>query len=358
MTTEPNNPMKPFTDMMSAASRTSPFAAGPLAGAHLFAYSGAAAAAMYGAWYGFMKGTADAMRESGFARSPLMPQALWTERGGAQGFAFRMPGLDFAAMRAPAFSAAAMPPFASVAQAFEEAIDQGKGIATFTASALSDAVDKSRDVADFAREEMRKAFEEGQEITRQAVEAGLDAADETRKVIEGGQESALKSVEQGIEAVAQARKAFEEGQEMTRRAAERVIEQAVDAQRDLAARAVELQQSMAAAASDAGEAAAATVTAAFRKLDATLESPDRPPSLGVPRGAKDDLKFISGVGPKIERTLNDLGIFHYEQIAQWTDAQVDWVNAYLKFPGRMMRDGWVEQAKALAGRSGGETRLN
>jgi predicted flap endonuclease-1-like 5' DNA nuclease len=356
MTTDPNAFMKPFTDMMSAASKSSPLAAGPLAGAQMFAYSGAAAAALYGAWYGFMKGTAEAMRDSGLARSPLMPQALWTEHGGAQGFAFRMPGLDFAAMRAP-FSVAAMPPFASVADAFEEAIDQGKGIATFTASAISDAVDKSRDVADFAREEMRKAFEEGQEITRQAVEAGLDVAGETRKVIEGGQETALKSVEQGIEVVAQARKAFEEGQELTRRAAGRAIEQAVEAQRDLAAQAVELQQSMAAAAASAGEAAAGTVNAAVRRFSTALDSPDRPPALGGPRGAKDDLKFISGVGPKIERTLNDLGIFHYDQIARWTDPQVDWINAYLKFPGRMMRDGWVEQAKALAGRDGG-SRLN
>lgn len=358
MTTESNNPMQPFADMISAAAKSHPFAAGPMAGAQLFAYSGAAAAAMYGAWFGFMKGAAEAMREGGLAGSPLAPQALWTERGGAQGFAFRMPGLDFAAMRAPAFSAAAVPPFASVAQAFEEVIDQGKGIATFTASAISDAVDKSRDVADFAREEMRKAFEEGQEITRQAVGAGLDVADETRKAIEGGQETALRSVEQGIEVVAQARKAFEEGQELTRLAAGRVIGQAVEAQRDLAAQAVGLQQTMAAAATGAGETAAAAVKAAIRRFDAALDSPDRPPAIDAPRGVKDDLKFISGVGPKIERTLNDLGIFHYDQIAQWTDAQADWINAYLKFPGRMMRDGWVEQAKALARRDNGSSRLN
>ncbi len=358
MTSEPHNPMQPFSDMMSAATKSSLLAAGPLAGAHLFAYSGAAAAAMYGAWFGFMKGAAEAMREGGLARSPLTPQALWTARDGAQGFAFRMPGLDFAALRAPAFSAAAVPPFASVAQAFEEVIDQGKGIATFTASAISDAVDKSRDVADFARAEMRKAFEEGQEMTRQAVEAGLDVAGETRKVIEGGQETALKSVEQGIEVVAHARKAFEEGQELTRRAAGRVIGQAIEARRDLAAQAEQVQQTMAAAATGAGETAAAAVKAAIRRFGASLDSPDRPPAIDAPRGVKDDLKVISGVGPKIERTLNDLGIFHYDQIAQWTDAQVDWINDYLKFPGRMMRDSWVEQAKALARRDSGASRLN
>jgi NADH-quinone oxidoreductase subunit E len=56
--------------------------------------------------------------------------------------------------------------------------------------------------------------------------------------------------------------------------------------------------------------------------------------------------------------LNDLGIFHYDQIARWTDAEVDWINAYLKFPGRMMRDGWVEQARSLAARHSDPSRLN
>ena len=73
----------------------------------------------------------------------------------------------------------------------------------------------------------------------------------------------------------------------------------------------------------------------------------RPPA--VERPAKpDDLKLISGVGPKLEKTLNDLGIYTYAQIAAWKKAERDWVDGYLRFKGRIERDDWVTQAKALA----------
>ena len=61
----------------------------------------------------------------------------------------------------------------------------------------------------------------------------------------------------------------------------------------------------------------------------------------------DDLKLISGVGPKLEGTLNGLGIYKFEQIAQWKKAERDWVDEHLKFKGRIERDGWVKQAKSL-----------
>ncbi|MGI9386609.1 MAG: NAD(P)H-dependent oxidoreductase subunit E, partial [Methyloligellaceae bacterium] len=79
-----------------------------------------------------------------------------------------------------------------------------------------------------------------------------------------------------------------------------------------------------------------------------------------PRGLKqarksgaDDLKKISGVGPKIEKLLNELGIFHYDQIAAWTENHIAWVDDYLSFKGRIGRDNWVAQAAQLA-RSGGK----
>jgi NADH-quinone oxidoreductase subunit E len=61
----------------------------------------------------------------------------------------------------------------------------------------------------------------------------------------------------------------------------------------------------------------------------------------------DDLQKISGIGPKLERTLHDLGIFSFEQIAGWTEENKAWVNAYLAFRGRIDRERWVEQARAL-----------
>jgi predicted flap endonuclease-1-like 5' DNA nuclease len=82
---------------------------------------------------------------------------------------------------------------------------------------------------------------------------------------------------------------------------------------------------------------------------------EKPATLTAPRdGTPDDLKRIKGVGPKLEALVNDLGFFHFDQIANWTDAEVAWVDANLEgFKGRVSRDNWVEQAKVLA--SGGST---
>ncbi len=75
----------------------------------------------------------------------------------------------------------------------------------------------------------------------------------------------------------------------------------------------------------------------------------KPASLSGPRGGKgDDLKLISGVGPKIEGNLHELGIYHFDQIAQWTPAEVIWVDDHLRFSGRITRENWIAQAKALA----------
>ncbi|MBO6859623.1 NADH-quinone oxidoreductase subunit E [Roseibium sp.] len=79
-----------------------------------------------------------------------------------------------------------------------------------------------------------------------------------------------------------------------------------------------------------------------------------PELLKEARGGKpDDLKKLKGVGPKLEATLNELGFFHFDQVASWGPQEVAWVDSRLKFKGRIERDGWIEQAKVLA--SGGET---
>jgi len=61
--------------------------------------------------------------------------------------------------------------------------------------------------------------------------------------------------------------------------------------------------------------------------------------LEKPRGPADDLKQISGVGPELEKTLNELGIFHFEQIAQ--------LDERLSFKERIERENWVAQANQL-----------
>jgi predicted flap endonuclease-1-like 5' DNA nuclease len=79
---------------------------------------------------------------------------------------------------------------------------------------------------------------------------------------------------------------------------------------------------------------------------------ERPEALKGNPAAYDDLKLISGVGPKIEGTLNKLGIWHVRAGAKWKKAEREWVDGYLKFKGRIEREDWVKQAKALA--KGGE----
>jgi NADH-quinone oxidoreductase subunit E len=83
----------------------------------------------------------------------------------------------------------------------------------------------------------------------------------------------------------------------------------------------------------------------------SLNDKNRP--AGIERPATvDDLKLISGVGPKIEGILHELGIFTFAQVASWKKAEREWVDLYLNFKGRIERDDWVKQAKALA--KGGE----
>ncbi len=60
-----------------------------------------------------------------------------------------------------------------------------------------------------------------------------------------------------------------------------------------------------------------------------------------------DLKAISGIGPKLEKVLNGLGIWTFAQIAAWTPEEIAWVEDYLSLKGRIGRDEWTRQAAAL-----------
>ena len=57
--------------------------------------------------------------------------------------------------------------------------------------------------------------------------------------------------------------------------------------------------------------------------------------------------MIHGIGPRIERGLNDLGVFHYDQIAAWDRRTVVWVENQFSLRGKVTRERWVEQARAL-----------
>jgi predicted flap endonuclease-1-like 5' DNA nuclease len=101
------------------------------------------------------------------------------------------------------------------------------------------------------------------------------------------------------------------------------------------------------------EAAAKSLTGAAAAADAMARG-SKPEGLDAPRaGPADDLKLVSGIGPQNEARLHALGIYHFDQIARWSEKEALWVGGYLAFPGRIEREDWIEQAKILA--AGGET---
>ena len=79
----------------------------------------------------------------------------------------------------------------------------------------------------------------------------------------------------------------------------------------------------------------------------------RPELLDAPRaGGADDLKALKGVGPKLEELLNAQGVYHYDQVAAWGADEIVWIDAALDLRGRIERDDWVTQARALANGAG------
>jgi NADH-quinone oxidoreductase subunit E len=102
--------------------------------------------------------------------------------------------------------------------------------------------------------------------------------------------------------------------------------------------------------------------AAPKPAKPTAEAAPAPAAAAQPKGLKaarggkpDDLKVILGIGPKLEALCHKLGFFHFDQIANWTTAEIAWVDENLEgFKGRVTRDKWVEQAKDLAAKSKGE----
>jgi len=88
-------------------------------------------------------------------------------------------------------------------------------------------------------------------------------------------------------------------------------------------------------------------TARYRQLVIDIET-NAPPPILAGMGEPDDLKLIVGIGPVLERMLHSLGIMTFRQIARWTDREVAEFDAKLpEFPGRIVRDQWVTQARAL-----------
>jgi small subunit ribosomal protein S2 len=120
---------------------------------------------------------------------------------------------------------------------------------------------------------------------------------------------------------------------------------------DLVARAAidGIGRSQGAAGVDLGEAEApiAEVLPETVEAEVVLPPDDHYELLAAPRGAPDDLAKLTGVGPQIVKKLNEHGVFHYWQLAAMTDDEAAKLDADLRFNGRITRDKWSEQARAL-----------
>lgn len=98
-----------------------------------------------------------------------------------------------------------------------------------------------------------------------------------------------------------------------------------------------------------GAAAAEEIADATPAPAPAADAPPAAASPAVSGSEADDLRRIKGVGPKLVALLHGLGITRYSQIAGWSDADIDGIDAQLgAFAGRIRRDSWVEQAKFLA----------
>lgn len=107
--------------------------------------------------------------------------------------------------------------------------------------------------------------------------------------------------------------------------------------------------SAAAVAGGTSAPAAGGAEATSKAAESAETAGQKPVALVAAReGKADDLQKIEGIGPVLEGLLNGLGIFHFDQIAGWGEAEIAWMDANLKgFKGRVSRDRWVVQAKII-----------
>ena len=97
----------------------------------------------------------------------------------------------------------------------------------------------------------------------------------------------------------------------------------------------------------AGGAMAPTIPAAAATPPASTEP--LPAFLDAPRGTPDNLTMMKGVGDRFAAKLNEIGVYHYRQIAGWSPQEAQIADSKLDtFRGRIERDQLVEQAKLLA----------
>lgn len=83
--------------------------------------------------------------------------------------------------------------------------------------------------------------------------------------------------------------------------------------------------------------------------ETTVSEADQPLLLDGPRDGKaDDLTTVNGIGQGVQTLLNNLGIYHYDQIAGWSVEEAGWIERNIGFPRRVSRESWIGQAVKLS----------
>ena len=138
----------------------------------------------------------------------------------------------------------------------------------------------------------------------------------------------------------------EENAKAEAKAAEEEIEKKAKEEEKAKAAAEKAKAEAAAKAAEEKAKTEAEAKAAAEKEKA--QAGEKPELLHAPRnGEKDDLTLIKGIGPKVEEQLNAAGIFHMDQIANWTEANIKWLELHTSFAHRATKDQWADQAKSF-----------
>ena len=241
---------------------------------------------------------------------------------------------------------------------FEDLVARGEEIESDMRARLS-----SNTAIAKMNEQMNRVAEEASKVRGRVVEATSEATDAVTKFQTEQRERLEARMERMREALGlkqfslkskKAEKLHSKLDELEEQVAD-LRANADGADEKVKARVERLSEEIASVGSKAKKGKKAKKTKAAPKKKAAAAAKAAPATdengrLSKPLGQADDLKLIKGVGAVLERRLNEAGIFHFWQIADLRKAQMDALEAVLRFPGRMTRDNWKAQARALAKR--------
>ncbi len=181
-------------------------------------------------------------------------------------------------------------------------------------------------------------------MTRIASETGRAAARTVDLVMKAGAAATTTAVDAEARSVDVAEEAGRAG----RRAAKNAVTAAEDAATAVGDAAEESSRKADDKAAKALDLTETTARKTADAVDETIAAAPKPKGLLAKRPDEtDDLKAIKGIGPSLERELNGLGLYRFDQLAKMTDADLSWIDENItRFKGRCFRDDWVGQAKS------------